>query len=352
MYDLTERQRCLLFALIEEHIASGQAVASSTLLEKGCFDISSATIRNELARLESIGLLEKQHTSSGRLPTVEALKLYAVDVAEHAQLEEREKEQINVALGDIRHGIEEILQRASEYLSDETEMMSLVVSPPESPGIVELIDLVPIGSQELVIIVVMRDGHVENENVNPGVDLHNLNMELLKHLLNSALKGRQIPNIDSSLLDGIFQRALANNIYHESIKKPIISFLDRLRKSHGEKIFSHGLKRLIENPEFIETKSLRAFLKARNEEAFVKNILTDLTIGHSGVRVLIGRDNVLEDLQDLAVVFTNFSLADESESGRIGVIGPARMPYARIIPLVDFIAEYLTKKLGGRIILR
>ena len=350
--ELTERQKELLFALIEEHIATGQPVASGTLLEKGKYEISSATIRNEFARLEAMGLLEKQHTSSGRVPTLAALRLYAEDIAERAELVEKEKELIASALGDIRLGVEEAMRRTSEYLSDETKMVSLVVSPPESPGVVETLDLVPVGSGGLVIILVTRDGHVENELVNLEVDSRNLDIEYLKHLLNTAIRGRPVVNIDSELLDNIFQRALSNNIYHESIRKPIINFLERLRQSHGEKVFTHGLRQLIENPEFGESKSLRAFLRARSEEAFVKNILTDLTGDMSRVRVLIGRDNVDEELQDLAIVFTNFSLASDSECGRIGVIGPTRMPYARIIPLVGFIADYLTKKFGGRILLK
>lgn len=351
-FELTERQKSLLFALIEEHIATGQPVASGTLLEKGGFDLSSATIRNEFVRLEAMGLLEKQHASSGRIPTVAALRLYAEDIAERAELMDREKELIAAALGDIRTGIEEALQRTSEYLSDETKMVSIVVSPPESPGIVENIDLVPIGSDRLVIILVTREGHVENELVNLEIDSRNLNIDYLKHLLNTALRGLPVESIDSELLDTLFQRALSNNIYHESIRKPIINFLKKLRQSHGEKVFSHGLRQLIENPEFGESKKLRAFLRARSEETFVKNILMDLTGDMSKVRVLIGRDNVHEELQDLAIVFTNFSLSSYAECGRIGVIGPTRMPYARIIPLVGFIADYLTKKFGGKILVK
>jgi heat-inducible transcriptional repressor len=350
--ELTARQKELLFALIEEHIATGQPVASGVLLDKGGYDISSATIRNEFARLEAIGFLEKPHTSSGRVPTTAALRLYAEDIAEHAVLGENEKSLISRALGGIRTGIEDALRRASEYLSDETKMVSIVVSPPESHGVIELVDLVPVAGGGFVIILVTRDGHVENALINIEGDPRNLNIDFLKHLLNIGMRGHTPEDINGEILDHIFQRALSGNIYHESIRKPIVDFLERLRRSHGEKVFSHGLRQLMENPEFVESKKLRAFLRARSEEAFVRNILMDLTGDMSRVRVLIGRDNVHEELEDLAIVFTNFSLASESESGRIGVIGPTRMPYARIIPLVGFIADYLTRKFGERIVLK
>lgn len=351
MDELTERQKLLLIVLVEEHIVTGQPVSSIRLLSRGGFECSSATIRNDLVRLESSGLVEKPHTSSGRMPTESALKLYAADVVESASLENKEKEEISGALGDIRMGIQDILKRASEYLSDETKLVSVVMSPTSSHGVVESINLIPIGVDSVVIVLVTSDGHVENEKVNLGIEIKNLNLDLIKAKLNAFLKGKSLSEIHENYLDQFFEKALIYNIYHESIKKPIAEFLSRLRNQQGSVVFSHGLRTLIDNPQFSESRRLRAFLRARNEEEFIKNILTDLSGEDSGVRVLIGHDNIHEDLRDLSLVFTNFTLSYGTEQGQVAVLGPTRMPYSRIIPLVDYIAEYLSEKLGGRILL-
>jgi heat-inducible transcriptional repressor len=348
--ELKEREQTLLFVLIEEHIATGQAVSSSTILNRGNFDCSSATIRNDLAHLESLGLVEKPHTSSGRIPTETAYKLYAAHVADRAKLNNLEKDLIAGAIGDIRVGIEQVLDRASQYLSDETKLVSLVVSPTENRGVIETIDLVPIASSGIVIILVTSDGHVENQKVNLGVDNRNLEIDSIRNLLIQLLKGKTIQDIDADTLEMFFQKALSHNIYYESIKKPVVEFLTRLRKQQGSVVFSHGLRQLIESPEFAESRRLRAFLRARNEEEFIQNILTDLSIDPSRVKVVIGRDNVHQDLSELSLVFTNFVLSDGMLRGQVGVLGPTRMPYAKIIPLVDFIAKHLTEKLGGRIL--
>ncbi|MCD6217483.1 heat-inducible transcription repressor HrcA [bacterium] len=349
--ELTDRQCALLFALVEEHIVTGQTVSSSKLLNRGDFCCSSATIRNDLVKLEAAGLVEKPHTSSGRLPTEAALKLYAAEVVKSSNLDSKEKELIAKALGDIRLGIEDILKRASEYLSEETKLVSVVMSPTASHGFVESINLVPIGTEAVVIVLVTSDGHVENEKVNLGVEIKNLNLDLIKNKLNAFLKGKTVSEVDKNLLNQFFEKALIYNIYHESIKKPITEFLSRLRDQQGSVVFSHGLRTLIDNPQFTESKRLRAFLRARNEEEFIKNILMDLSGKRSGVRVLIGHDNVHEDLRELSLVFTNFTLSWGTEKGQIAVLGPTRMPYSRIIPLVDYIAEILSEKLGGRILL-
>ncbi|MBU1023039.1 heat-inducible transcriptional repressor HrcA [bacterium] len=350
--EITDRQRTLLFVLIEEHIASGQPVSSEHLLRLGGFNCSSATIRNDLVKLENSGYVDKPHTSSGRLPTESGFKLYAAHVVDRANLDDEEKSQISGALGDIRLGILDVLKRASEFLSDETKMVSLVTTISQPHGTVNSIDLVPIGPESIVIILVTSDGHVENEKLNLGFDLTNLSLDSLKTRLDIILRGKKLNEIDEEFLDQAFERALISNIYQESIKRPIIEFLSRLRNQQGAVVFSHGLRNLIENPQFSESKRLRAFLRARNEEEFVNRILTDLSGERSKVRVLIGHDNTHEDMHKLSLVFTNFTLAESDQLGQLGVLGPTRMPYARIIPLVDYIAEYLSEKLGGRILLR
>jgi heat-inducible transcriptional repressor len=348
--ELTSRQLALLFLLVEEHIATGRAVSSDLLVKKLGFNCSSATIRNEMVKLENLGLVEKAHSSSGRTPSDSAFKLYAAEVAERSTLDEGEKDSISRALGDIRTGLEGILNRTSEYLSDETHLMSLVMSPSESHGTIRSLDIIPISAQGVVLILVTSDGHVENEKINLEIDIRNIDLESIKYQINRLLLGRPIGEISNELLDNLFQTALSKNLYVESVKKPVIEFLTRLRDQHGSVVFSHGLKSLIENPEFAESRRLRAFLRARNEEDFIKEILTDLSEEKTKIKILIGHDNVHEELHELSLIFTNFSLSDTGRRGRVAVMGPTRMPYGRIIPLVEYIAEHLSKKLGGRIL--
>lgn len=352
MVNLKDREKMLLHVLIEEHIATGKPVSSKNILQRGGFDCSSATIRNDLVRLESMGFVEKPHSSSGRIPTEMAYKLYAADVVESATLDTDEKETISRAIGDIRLGVEEVLNRASRFLSEETKLVSLVISTMENRGIIASIDIVPITNNELVIILVTKDGNVISEKIHLQVDVRTLYPESVKVILNNLLAGKSVEAIDSELLDQFFETALSKNIYHESIKKPIVEFLSRLRNYQGSVVISHGLRMLIDNPEFAESRRLKAFLRAQNEEDFIKSILTDLREGQSGVKVVIGRDNIHKDLNELSIVFTNFALDDGNLRGRVGVVGPTRMPYSRIVPLVDHIAQFLTEKLGGRILVR
>lgn len=333
--DLSNRQKLILKAIIEEYVSSGEPVGSKVLTEKPYLDFSSATIRADMAYLEMLGLLEKTHTSSGRIPSVDGYKYYVehlvtrdYDVVNHFPLIDR-------IFNDSSLNKEQMIKKAIDLLSDLTNYMTLASENNYSNSKIAKLDLVQISDFEALLLIITSNAKVETRQIRiPSMGfnefkkiidafdkaLHNCNVSEIKYIL----KSENVANIISQYID-----------YQDEILQ---AFEAAFSSFNQTKTFRSGMDTIFEIPEFRDVDKLKEIITAVNNE----NINSLIVKPTKGLSVRIGQENNISVMNDCSIISVPYQIGD-NEGGMIAVIGPTRMEYNRVIPLLEYIAKNMSK---------
>ena len=336
---LNERRRLVLQALVDEYIHSGQPVGSKCLVERHALDCSPATVRNELAALEETGYVFQPHVSSGRIPTDLGYREFVDDVlSEVDSLPSVTAEESAKRYAELAGEIDDLMRRTSSMLSHLTHYVALVLAPTISLARVRRVDLVHLGPQRALVVVITADGHVVNRGLDVARGVTPERLAGVERALNASLEGKKASEV-RSLRDALEQDQAGDDI----VGRVMDELLSCLEEADRDRLYHVGVPELLALPEFRETAQLRPLMGLLEDGLGMLETLSDVMQARSEMTVRIGSENQLSELGGMSLVATRYETS--SADGVIGVLGPTRMDYPRTIAAVKTAAEGLTDAL-------
>lgn len=341
--ELNDRAREVLRHVVESYVETGEPVGSRALTRKLTETLSPATIRNIMADLQDAGLLYAPHTSAGRLPTDAGLKLFVNGLLEVGNVSEEERESIEARCATTGRTVTEALEQATAMLSGLSRCAGLVMAPKtEQP--LKHIEFVNLGPGRALVVTVTHSGHVENRVIDTPLGMPPSALTEASNYLNARLSGRTFDEARRVILEDIkLKRAELNDLTARVIESGLATWSG---EPGGGSLIVRGQARLLEDITAIEDlERVRILFDALERgESFVR--LLELANTASGVQIFIGADNPLFANTGCSMVVAPFRDSQERILGAIGVIGPTRLNYARIIPLVDYTARAIGRMVG------
>jgi len=331
---LTARQLLIFKCIVEEFVETAEPVGSKTLMAKYQLPYSSATIRNEMSFLEEHGYLEKTHTSSGRVPSTAGYRFY-VDTLLQPNVDDDVKNQVSVMLGERHRSLNEIIQESCQILSELTHLTTVALGPNSDYERLQNITLVPLGEHRVTAIIVTDKGHVENRMFEIKNNAYLEDLTSCVSVMNDLLDGTPINQVVYRLERDVKPVLSARIKEHEVLFN---AFLEAFMKFANSHIYFSGKENLLYQPEYNDVNKLRKLVSAFENSQSWKN-LEPIAL-EDGISVRIGTDSPIEELSDVSVISASFKTGEESK-GSISVIGPTRMPYEKVVSLVEYISQSL-----------
>lgn len=331
---MDERKKKILQAVIDEYVNTAEPVSSAALVEKYGLNYSSATVRNELAELEKNGYLDKTHTSSGRVPSEKGYRFYVDELVKEDDISLEEMKYIQSKLSTKVNEIEDLAKIATSTLSEITHYTTVAIGPKAETQLIEEIKFVLLGTRMLMVVIVTDSGLVKETIIKYDEDITLGQVETLNDLFNAKLKGKPLSKIDKPMEEYIFSEIK----YSIKVIKPIIEQINKII-DEAETIYLEGANRAFDLPEFKSLELAKNFVNVLDEKEAMLEIL-DSGVAKD-INVYIGDENDKEELKDFSVVTFKHSVGNK-ELGTIGIIGPKRMNYSKVISVM----KYLSKKIN------
>lgn len=344
MAALTPRAEILLKTLIERYIIDGEPVGSRTLSRQSGLDLSPATIRNVMSDLEEMGLIQSPHTSAGRVPTALGYRVFVDTLLKVRPLELEDVRRLGVELD--RHGNpQQILESASNLLSQVTKLAGIVMVPRQRNAAFRQLEFLTLSSNRVLVILITDDGRVDNRVIHP--DKHYSPAELVEaaNYFNQTYAGKSLEDVKHILLKEMEKDT-------DALQKQMSTALDMARRLFAESsetseddLVVSGESNLLNVPELGDIEKLRSLFDAFTTKRDLLHLL-DQSMRASGMQIFIGGESGYKALEDCSVVTAPYQ-ADGRIVGTLGVIGPTRMSYDQVIPIVDVTARLLSGVLSG-----
>jgi len=337
--DLDERKRLILKALISDYIETAEPVGSRTIAKRYGLGISSATIRNEMADLEDMGYLEQPHTSAGRVPSDKGYRIYVDHLMNAQRITNAEIDIIRnsiykVALGEI----DRIIKDTSKILSMLTNYTALVISPQTKKSTVKHIQLIAIDSTSIVVVVVTNFGAVRNSNIKLSKPITTEKLTAINNVLNEKLKGLAIEEINLTVISDV-QKNLSG--YSEILSEIIPILCESLNYIDDDEVYLEGSSNIFNYPEYNAIDKAKSFISTLDNKEFLFKLMSS---GDENIKVIIGRENEYDEIKDCSLITMSYSIG-ENIAGRIGIIGPTRMYYSKVMSILNYYRDFLTNLL-------
>ena len=342
---LGERAQQLLKLLIESYVRDGQPVGSRSLSRDSGMNLSSATIRNVMADLEAFGFVSSPHTSAGRIPTAKGYRFFVDTLLRVQPLEEAAADHMRRQLtsGDDSRAL---VSAASQLLSNVTQMAGLVTLPSGEAASLTHIEFVPLSENRVLAILVFNDREVQNRVVQLGRAFQAEELRRAASVLNEQFRGRTLEEARQGLIDQLSEmRESLNQGMGDAISVAQQLFIDSPPRADLDLVIA-GETKLMGFAELSSVEKLRRLFEAFNEKRELLNLL-DMSLKGQGVQIFIGQESGYQMLDDCSVVAAPYR-TDSGAIGVLGVIGPTRMAYERVIPVVDLTARLLGAALNSR----
>jgi heat-inducible transcriptional repressor len=335
---LTPRDREILKDVIMTYVLSAEPVSSRSVSKHGRLGLSAATIRNVMADLEEWGYLIQPHTSAGRVPTAAAYHLFIESMMQARKVSARERRYIEESLrpGDA----DQLMENASHLLSELTHQVGIVMTPAVGDTVLKAVEFVPISGRRVLCVVVSAAGFVDNKVLETEEEIPREELVRISNYLTENFAGQTLREIRNRLLKMMAEeRAQMNRVLTLAIELA----RQGLDLPGGPEVLVDGAPSLLVHPEMADIQRARRMFDAFADKARLVKLLNHCLQGN-GVRVLIGEDSELTSELDFSVVATAYG--GNQARGTLGIIGPSRMEYERIIPLVHFLGESLSRALA------
>jgi heat-inducible transcriptional repressor len=336
-----ERSRKVLEAIILEYIKGGAPVGSRAIAKRYGLDVSPATVRNVMADLEELGLLDQPHTSAGRIPTELGLRVYIDSILKIQQLSLRDRQRIRRSYKGGVSPVERLLKETSKVLSSFSKQAGVVLRPRLSQTVFRRIEFVRLRASMVMTILVSQAGLVHNTVFEIDEDISQEELDKYSRYLNDMLRDLTLDQVKTRLLEEmknekvLFDRLLSKAL--ELSKKALQENIE------GSELYIGGRTNLLDNPEFADVERMRHIFEAFEEKSKIIDLL-DKSMSSGEVNIFIGSESELLDMENVSFVTSPYTSGGEI-LGTLGVIGPTRMDYSRIIPLVDYTAKLLSEML-------
>jgi heat-inducible transcriptional repressor len=335
--EIGARAKKVLHAVVSEYLSTGEAVGSQTVARRYPLEVSPATVRNVMSDLEEMGLLRHLHTSAGRIPTDRGLRYYVDTLLRVRSLSINEKEEIRERVGPIASDPQEVMPRVSRVLRELSRLAVVVQTPrPESDSVSHL-EFVRLRDNQLLAVIATGSGQIQNKLVPLDFSLSPGDLDRINNYLNSLIAGLTLDQVRTRIVQEIEKERTANDeVLARGLELAVAAVP---ADTAGGDILVDGQANLIATASDLD-RAKRVLRTLEEKDVIVR--LLDRTLSAPGICVFIGSEANLADLTDLSVVAASYG-GEDRPLGTIGVIGPSRMNYSKVIPLVDFTAEVITQ---------
>ena len=344
--DMNNRSREVFRRVVEGYLTDGEPVGSRTLSREFSEDISAATIRNVMQDLEFLGLLGSPHTSAGRIPTQQGLRMFVDGILEVSEVDKNDRKKIDKIVSDETNQVEDILDDISTALSGVTQGASLVLTPKrEAP--IKHVEFLPLSTSQALVVLVFADGHVENRLFKPPPGQTPSSMKEAANFLNALMEGNTLSEAKKLIKNEIdFRRQELDTLARDLVKSGLALWEDT--EERHERLIVKGRANLLnESSQQQDLDRIKNLFDDLERKRDIADFL-ELTEKGEGVRIFIGSENKLFSLTGSSLVVSPYMNSDRKIIGAVGVIGPTRLNYGRIVPVVDYTAQLVGKMIADR----
>lgn len=343
MIEISGRDSQVLEAVVSDYLQSGEPVGSRTIAKRYGLKVSSATIRNIMSDLEELGLLSQPHTSAGRVPTERGLRVYLDTLMRSKTLGKEERSQIRRAFQENKSDIQAILQQTSKVLSRFCKQAGVVLWPKWKATRLKHIEFVRLRAHQVMVILISNTGMVKHSLIEWPEDIKQEELDKCGRYLNELCQDLPLGEVKQRVLDEMLkEKVLFDTLYARALEVTQQFFESSLENSD---VYIEGQTNLLKNPEFTDVQRLKGILEALENKSRIIRLL-DMSLKDSpGVQIILGPESELQELQEISLISSPYSHGD-TLLGVLGVIGPMRMDYPRIIPVVGFTASLLSQLLN------
>ena len=335
--ELTERKKKVLRSVVDLYIRTAEPVGSKAVTELPDMKYSSATIRNEMADLTSMGYLEQPHTSAGRIPSAAGYRLYVDELMADYRLSMDETKSINESLEAKMQKVDKLVEKVAKLVSQATDLPAISMAARQGDATVKRFELIAAGAGSFILVVMLSNDEVVNKLIKLPLNVEESDLKILSALLNATMAEISLEEFTPALLDRVMRSAGAA----ASLVPVIVEFTtDTLRRQGNANMAVAGQMRLLSHPEYRNIDKAQRVINGLDEDALAN--LPAVMQNANGTKVLVGPENVAEELKDTSVVMTKFDIGDGMQ-GMIGVVGPTRMDYAKVTARLSYFAESLSK---------
>jgi heat-inducible transcriptional repressor len=338
---LSPRDREILRDVIMTYILSAEPVSSRSVAKRGSLGLSAASIRNVMADLEELGYLAQPHTSAGRVPTRAAYHLFIESLMEQRHLTPNERRYIEETLQGHPADAKGLMEVTSHLLSAMSNQVGIVVAPIMGETVLKAVDFVPVDGRKVLCVVVSNTGFIDNKLIETEEEIPREELVRVSNFLTDNFAGQTLRQIRDRLLHTMAEE-------RAQVDRMLARTLELARKGlearPGQEVRVDGTSALLAQPELADIHRVRRMFEAFADKARLVQMLNQCMNGN-GVRVLIGEDSALTSELDFSLVATAYGVGDR-QLGTLGIFGPTRMEYQKIIPLVHYLGERLSRALG------
>ena len=332
---LNDRKKRVLQAIVEEYVNTAEPVSSKALVEKEDLQYSSATIRNEMADLEKIGFLEKTHTSSGRIPSEKGYRYYVDELLKDDNISVEEVKYISEKLETKVNEIEDLTKITASTISEVTHYTTVSIGPKAKTQLIKELKFVLINPRMMLAIIITNTDMIKETIIKFEEDINDKQVETMNYMFNQKLKNQPLETIDRPLEEYLYDEMS----YSVKVIKPIIEQIKRVLKQ-DEQIYLKGANNAFDLPEFNSLEVAKNFINVLDKKELVEDVLESGLA--EDINVYIGEENQKEELKDFSIVTFKHKIGNK-DMGTIGIIGPKRMDYSKVISVM----KYINKKLNN-----
>ncbi|PWT26876.1 heat-inducible transcriptional repressor HrcA [Butyrivibrio fibrisolvens] len=323
--ELTERKKTILNAIVRNYLETGEPVGSRTISKYTDLNLSSATIRNEMADLEEMGLILQPHTSAGRIPSDQGYRIYVDDML--AQ-KEKEVDSMREMLLDKEEKLENLLKHVARQLADNTNYATMVSTPTMSKNKLKFLQISRVDADHLLATIVLEGNLIKNKMIPVEEELDDATILKLNMILNTNLSGISVENINLGLIAALKAQA---GIHSEIVSHVIDAAAESIRADEELEIYTSGTNNILKYPELSDNKKASELINTFEEKSDLTSLVeSSLSATEHGIQVYIGNETPVDTMKDCSVVTATYELA-EGMRGTVGIIGPKRMDYDKVI---------------------
>lgn len=330
--ELSERKQKILEAIIRNYMESGEPVGSRTVSKYTDLNLSSATIRNEMADLEEMGYILQPHTSAGRIPSDKAYRLYVDTMLQRKDQEVEEMRELMVEKADK---IDLLLKQVAKLLAQNTNYTSMVTKPKYEHKKIKFIQLNQISETQLLVLVILDNNHVNNKFIELDSSLDDGVVAQMNFLINTALNGLDFTEINMAIMQKIKDQA---GEYVDLVSSVLDCISEVMSEEDDSEIFTSGATNILKYPELTDKENMTELLSTFEEKQMLAAWANDKRAPASeqehGIQVYIGEESPVESMRDCSVVTATYKI-EEGVYGKIGIVGPKRMDYEKVVGTLE-----------------
>lgn len=338
---LTDREESVLSLIVQDYVAQAEPSGSRIISKKGGLLLSPATIRNVISDLEEKGLVTQPHTSAGRIPTDKGYRYYVDNLIKLFALTDQEKEGIERKIEVLSGSFDEVASLASKVLSSVSSELGVILSPRFRQGVFKRLTIAEIAEKRVMLILTIESGLINSLMVEAETRLGAGELQAAAEFINERLSGRKLAEIEKNLAEMVFtddSRTIGIVRIFTENAADLFSFPD------SRSLFADGARELLLQPEFTDQRKVEAIVEFLENKKMLIHVLDQREL-KDGVLVTIGAENEAGQFKSYSIVTSNYNIREDK--GTLGVIGPTRMPYPKLISVVDYTAKMLSRKLSN-----